>query len=148
MCRAGTYNPRKLLGVTKLDVLRANTFVADAIGAAPERVSVPVIGGHAGITILPLLSQVSQPLGPTDHKKHKWSCPLAAACMSAFLTGRLKRACISDSPLMLSVYSSGRSCTSNTTVSSHPQSLLLEVGSILKGGSSEHCVFRRHRGWM
>ena len=57
-CRAGTYDPRKLLGVTKLDVLRANTFVAEAIGRAPESVSVPVIGGHAGVTILPLLSQV------------------------------------------------------------------------------------------
>lgn len=57
VCRAGTYNPRKLLGVTKLDVLRANTFVAEAIGVPPEKVSVPVIGGHAGITILPLLSQ-------------------------------------------------------------------------------------------
>jgi malate/lactate dehydrogenase len=56
--RAGTYNPRRLLGVTKLDVLRANAFVAEAMGVAPERVSVPVIGGHAGITILPLLSQV------------------------------------------------------------------------------------------
>ena len=58
LCRAGTYDPRKLLGVTKLDVLRANTFVAEAIGMAPEAVSVPVIGGHAGVTILPLLSQV------------------------------------------------------------------------------------------
>lgn len=57
-CRAGTYNPRKLLGVTKLDVLRANTFVAQAISVPPERMSVPVIGGHAGVTILPLLSQV------------------------------------------------------------------------------------------
>lgn len=56
--RAGTYDPHKLLGVTKLDVLRANTFVAEAIGKAPEAVSVPVIGGHAGVTILPLLSQV------------------------------------------------------------------------------------------
>lgn len=53
------YNPRLLLGVTKLDVLRANMFVAEAIGVPPEKVSVPVIGGHAGITILPLLSQVS-----------------------------------------------------------------------------------------
>ncbi|CAL8464917.1 g4452 [Coccomyxa elongata] len=57
--KAGMYNPRKLLGVTKLDVLRANTFVADAIGVPPERVSVPVIGGHAGITILPLFSQAT-----------------------------------------------------------------------------------------
>ena len=62
-CRAGTYDPRKLLGVTKLDVLRANTFIAEAIGKAPESVSVPVIGGHAGVTILPLLSQV-HPLCP------------------------------------------------------------------------------------
>ncbi len=44
--------------MTKLDVLRANTFVADAIGAPPEAVSIPVVGGHAGVTILPLLSQV------------------------------------------------------------------------------------------
>ena len=60
MCRAGTYDPRKLLGVTKLDVLRANMFIAEAIGKAPESVSVPVIGGHAGVTILPLLSQVCE----------------------------------------------------------------------------------------
>ena len=54
------YDPRKLLGVTKLDVLRANMFIAEAIGKAPESVSVPVIGGHAGVTILPLLSQVRE----------------------------------------------------------------------------------------
>ena len=57
-CRAGTYDPRKLLGVTKLDVCRANAFVAEILGVAPEEVTVPVIGGHAGVTILPLLSQV------------------------------------------------------------------------------------------
>jgi hypothetical protein len=56
--RAGTYDPRKLLGVTKLDVVRAKAFVGEAIGVNPEEVNVPVIGGHAGITILPLLSQV------------------------------------------------------------------------------------------
>ena len=68
-CRAGTYDPRKLLGVTKLDVLRANTFVAEAIGRAPESVSVPVIGGHAGVTILPLLSQVDLPSLPRDKER-------------------------------------------------------------------------------
>ena len=70
-CRAGVYNPRKLLGVTKLDVLRANTFVAEAIGIPPERMSVPVIGGHAGVTILPLLSQVFTVfvmLNPSEYK--------------------------------------------------------------------------------
>lgn len=52
------YNPKKLMGVTTLDVVRANTFVAQAKGLDLKEVDVPVIGGHAGITILPLLSQV------------------------------------------------------------------------------------------
>ena len=52
------YDPRRLLGVTKLDVLRANAFVAEAAGVPAERMAVPVVGGHAGVTILPLLSQV------------------------------------------------------------------------------------------
>lgn len=55
---AGTYNPQKLLGVTTLDVVRANTFVAEAKGLDVKDVDVPVVGGHAGTTILPLLSQV------------------------------------------------------------------------------------------
>jgi malate dehydrogenase len=55
---AGVYNPRRLFGVTTLDVLRSNTFVAELMGTNPEDVEVNVVGGHAGITILPLLSQV------------------------------------------------------------------------------------------
>ena len=55
---AGTYNPDKLLGVTKLDVVRAKAFVAEILGVDPVNVTVPVVGGHAGVTILPLLSQV------------------------------------------------------------------------------------------
>lgn len=55
--KAGTYDPRRLLGVTTLDVARANTFVAEVLGLDPKIVDVPVIGGHAGITILPVLSQ-------------------------------------------------------------------------------------------
>jgi malate/lactate dehydrogenase len=54
----GTYNPARLFGVTTLDVVRAETFIADILGADPKDVSVPVVGGHAGATILPLLSQV------------------------------------------------------------------------------------------
>lgn len=56
--KAGTYDPRRLLGVTMLDVVRANTFVAEVLGLDPREVNVPVVGGHAGVTILPLLSQV------------------------------------------------------------------------------------------
>lgn len=32
---------------------------AEVLGVDPREVSVPVVGGHAGVTILPLLSQVS-----------------------------------------------------------------------------------------
>ncbi len=48
----------QVLGVTTLDVVRANTFVSEAKGLDMPQVDVPVIGGHAGNTILPLLSQV------------------------------------------------------------------------------------------
>jgi len=58
-CHTGTYNPDKLLGVTKLDVVRAEAFVAEILGVDPADVTVPVVGGHAGVTILPLLSQAS-----------------------------------------------------------------------------------------
>jgi len=54
----GVYNPSKLCGVTTLDVCRANTFIAASQGWDPQDVDVTVIGGHAGITILPLFSQV------------------------------------------------------------------------------------------
>ena len=56
---AGCYDARRLFGVTTLDVCRANTFVAEKMDVPPENVSVPVVGGHAGATILPLLSQCS-----------------------------------------------------------------------------------------
>ncbi|KAL3797777.1 hypothetical protein ACHAWO_000394 [Cyclotella atomus] len=54
----GVYNPKKLAGVTTLDVCRANTFVGNHMGWDPKDVDVTVIGGHAGITILPLFSRV------------------------------------------------------------------------------------------
>ena len=62
MKAAGVYDKRKVLGVTTLDVVRANTFVAEAKGLPVQDVDVPVVGGHAGITILPLLSQVTSAL--------------------------------------------------------------------------------------
>lgn len=59
--RAGTYDAKKVLGVTKLDVVRAKAFIGQLIGTDPRRVDIPVVGGHAGVTILPLLSQVLSP---------------------------------------------------------------------------------------
>ncbi|CAM5225851.1 malate dehydrogenase [Alishewanella longhuensis] len=58
--KAGTYDPRRLFGVTTLDVYPAQeTFVAELKGKNPAEITVPVIGGHSGTTILPLLSQVA-----------------------------------------------------------------------------------------
>jgi len=60
----GVYDSKKVFGVTTLDVVRASTFVAEIIGkpsSSPE-VVVPVVGGHSGVTIVPLLSQSSHPL--------------------------------------------------------------------------------------
>jgi len=58
------YDPKRLFGVTTLDVVRASTFVAEIIGqsAISPTVVVPVVGGHSGVTIVPLLSQSSHPL--------------------------------------------------------------------------------------
>jgi len=56
--KASAYDPKRLFGVTSLDVVRANTFIAEAKGIDPKDVNVPVIGGHSGVTIIPLLSQV------------------------------------------------------------------------------------------
>lgn len=57
--KAGVYDKNKLFGVTTLDVIRAETFVAEAKGVNVKEVKVPVIGGHSGTTILPLLSQAT-----------------------------------------------------------------------------------------
>merc|ERR1711879_236373 len=50
-------DPKKIVGVTTLDCVRANKFVAEIQGVDPDDVEVPVIGGHAGVTIMPVFSQ-------------------------------------------------------------------------------------------
>mmetsp|Transcript_38448 Transcript_38448/g.77344 ORF Transcript_38448/g.77344 Transcript_38448/m.77344 type:complete len:232 (-) Transcript_38448:105-800(-) len=50
-------NPAKIVGITTLDVVRANKFVGEITGKNPNFINVPVVGGHAGETILPLFSQ-------------------------------------------------------------------------------------------
>jgi malate dehydrogenase len=55
---AGVFDPKKLFGVTTLDVVRAETFVAEITGEKnPAKLNIPVIGGHSGETIVPLFSQ-------------------------------------------------------------------------------------------
>jgi len=55
--KAGVYDPNRIFGVTTLDIVRANTFIAQLKGLDPADVNCPVIGGHAGVTIMPLISQ-------------------------------------------------------------------------------------------
>ncbi|KAG0702142.1 lactate/malate dehydrogenase [Suillus ampliporus] len=60
----GVFDPKRIFGVTTLDVVRASTFVSEILGdrSLSPSVSVPVVGGHSGVTIVPLLSQSSHPL--------------------------------------------------------------------------------------
>lgn len=53
----GVYNPKKLFGVTTLDSIRASRFISEIAGTDPTQEKVNVVGGHSGITIIPLLSQ-------------------------------------------------------------------------------------------
>jgi malate dehydrogenase len=50
-------NPLNIVGVTTLDIVRANKFVSELTGTSPTEIDVPVIGGHAGVTIMPVFSQ-------------------------------------------------------------------------------------------
>lgn len=60
---------RRIFGVTTLDIVRASSLTAKSALFAPQhphalfkdpaKLTVPVVGGHAGKTIIPLLSQAS-----------------------------------------------------------------------------------------
>jgi len=67
--KKGVYDPKKLFGVTTLDVSRARTFVSKAKGLDVSKTEVPVIGGHAGTTIVPLLSQTEPKVEFTDEER-------------------------------------------------------------------------------
>jgi len=57
MKAAGKFDAKKILGVTTLDIVRAETFAAELNGQAdPRKTVIPVIGGHSGETIVPLWS--------------------------------------------------------------------------------------------
>ncbi|KAG8716454.1 Malate dehydrogenase, cytoplasmic [Ceratobasidium sp. 423] len=69
--KAGKFDPKRLFGVTTLDVVRAARFLSEVDGAAtPDECPVTVVGGHSGVTIVPLLSQakVGQSLQPDSEK--------------------------------------------------------------------------------
>ncbi|KAJ6258266.1 hypothetical protein Dda_7185 [Drechslerella dactyloides] len=55
------YNPKTLFGVTTLDVVRASRFISELKNTNPANEKVTVVGGHSGVTIVPLLSQSNHP---------------------------------------------------------------------------------------
>lgn len=54
--QAGVYDKNRIFGVSTLDVVRAAAFIGEASHTDPTKVKIPVIGGHSGVTIIPLLS--------------------------------------------------------------------------------------------
>lgn len=62
----GVYNPRRLFGVTTLDVVRASRFISQHKGTDPADENITVVGGHSGATIVPLLSQSGYSLSGKD----------------------------------------------------------------------------------
>jgi malate dehydrogenase len=67
--KANVYDPRKLFGVTTLDVVRAKTFVGQKLGMNPFDLNVTVVGGHSGPTIVPLFSQLKVAFPEQDLKE-------------------------------------------------------------------------------
>ena len=59
----GEFDSRRLLGITTLDVIRAETFLAEMLEKRSELGTGPVvevIGGHSAETMIPLFSQAKE----------------------------------------------------------------------------------------
>lgn len=68
----GVFDAKRLFGVTTLDSVRAETFVTEVAGSGdPRDAEVPVIGGHSGETIVPLLSKSKPSLSVDDATRDK-----------------------------------------------------------------------------
>lgn len=86
---AGVFDPRRLFGVTTLDVVRAETFTQVFSGQkVASSVTIPVVGGHSGETIVPLFSKATPSFQiPADqydalvHREYKIvEFPVVACC--------------------------------------------------------------------
>ena len=53
----GVYDAHRLFGVSVLDTLRSETFLGEEYGMSKKDIRINVIGGHSGVTIIPLLSK-------------------------------------------------------------------------------------------
>lgn len=79
---AGVFNPKKLFGVTTLDVVRAETFVAELTGEKdPSKTVIPVIGGHSGETIVPLWSLAKPAVNISEDKLDAITNRMSMCCV-------------------------------------------------------------------
>ncbi|TFL05618.1 lactate/malate dehydrogenase [Pterulicium gracile] len=69
--KAGVFDPKRLFGVTTLDVVRASRFLAAVGDVTPKECDITVVGGHSGPTIVPLLSQNATGKGITGEALDK-----------------------------------------------------------------------------
>lgn len=69
--KRGVYDPNRIFGVSTLDVVRANTFIAEAKDLDVSQVNCPVVGGHSGVTIVPLISQCTPPVSFPQETRDK-----------------------------------------------------------------------------
>ncbi|PVV03039.1 hypothetical protein BB560_002494 [Smittium megazygosporum] len=58
----GVYDPKKLFGVTTLDLVRTSRFAHELRPDFDANTFIPVIGGHSGPTIVPIYSRVNKQL--------------------------------------------------------------------------------------
>merc|ERR1719278_373075 len=49
--KAGTLDPKRVFGVTTLDVVRSNAFIGSMKGIDPAKVNCPVVGGHGAVNL-------------------------------------------------------------------------------------------------
>lgn len=69
LSKAGKLDNKKIYGVCTLDHVRARKFLGDHAGVHPKDVYIPVVGGHAGASILPILSAVKPNMTFTDAER-------------------------------------------------------------------------------
>ncbi|KAL3085205.1 hypothetical protein niasHS_010274 [Heterodera schachtii] len=60
------FDPRRIFGVTLLDIVRAQAFVSELKGLDVSQTKVSVVGGHSGVTIVPLLSKCTPKVSLSD----------------------------------------------------------------------------------
>ncbi|KAF9353969.1 hypothetical protein BGX26_008274 [Mortierella sp. AD094] len=55
----GVFNPKKVFGISTLDVVRSSRFAYEFSNSIdPQATRITVIGGHSGVTIVPILSKI------------------------------------------------------------------------------------------